>query len=422
MLFESRHITVTADHGTATLAFGFGGEPVNALDLASLRELERALQVVAARPEVATLVLCSATSGGFCAGLRPQALASLTHPAERSAFAWYGQQVFDRLAQLEAVSVALIDGPCLGAGFELALACDHRICVTRPTTLLGFPDRFACFGGTARLRSLAGRRGIELLQSGRMLSGRECARLGLVDVACCDRRAKIELRTFLDRLEMRPVKRRGIPELTGRAAERRALADQPLLAADVSGLRETINPLPPFPDVIGFLGSDPVVEQLAADAALRGRSVVVCGNRSGVFAGIAMAQARGFVTPLEAEQARQRVRGSDTLHGFERAGVVFVTADHNPFRLAAAIRPRTIVCVVRPTGSGPLAPPSGPVMPFPFPRRLLRVSFCEPGRIALFPDTATGPDTLAAVAAWLKPFGFSSMVFPAAARLLPRAA
>src|SRR5689334_10053658 len=114
MLFESRHMTVTADHGTATLAFGFGGEPLNALDLARLRELNRALQVVAAHPSLEILVVRSAIPGGFCAGLRPPALASLTEATERAAFAWFGQQVFGRLAQLEAISVALIDGPCLG--------------------------------------------------------------------------------------------------------------------------------------------------------------------------------------------------------------------------------------------------------------------------------------------------------------------
>src|SRR4051794_35748839 len=128
MLFESRHITVTADHGTATLAFGFGGEPANALDLNSLRELDDAIRAVAYSPSVTTLVLRSSIPNTFSSGLRPSALASLTHPADRSAFAWYGQQVLERLACLDAVSIAFIDGPCLGVGLELALSCDYRLC------------------------------------------------------------------------------------------------------------------------------------------------------------------------------------------------------------------------------------------------------------------------------------------------------
>src|SRR5687767_4052556 len=140
MMFESAHIRVTAEYGTATLWLGFPGEPANALDLARLRELDAALRFLSARvPNV--LVVRSAIPRGFCAGLHPHALASLTHPTERAAFAWYGQQVFDRLATLDAVTVAVIDGPCLGAGLELALACDYRLCVARPTTHIGFPDR-----------------------------------------------------------------------------------------------------------------------------------------------------------------------------------------------------------------------------------------------------------------------------------------
>jgi enoyl-CoA hydratase/carnithine racemase len=415
MVFESAHIRVTAEYGTATLWLGFPGEPANALDLARLRELDAALRFLSAHtPNV--LVVRSALPRGFCAGLHPHTLASLTHPTERAAFAWYGQQVFERLAHLDAVSVAFVDGPCLGAGLELALACDHRVCVARPTTHLGFPDRLACFGGGARLRELNPR--ADLLATGETLSAREARTLGLVDVACCERRAKIELRTFLDRLEARPVKPRRATDPAGLAAERRAFAQlQPHPVADAHAA--PVNPLPPFPEVVGLLGDDPSAARLAAEVALRGGSVVVCGNRAGVFAGIDTALARGFVTPLEAEQTRARVRASDALAEFDRAGLVFVAPGHDHFRLAAVVRTRAVVCVI---SAGESRPAPRPPLPFPFPRRLVRVSFCEGNRLALFPDWATDPDTTATLSAWLRPFGLASVVFPVAARLLPRAA
>ena len=333
MLFESRHITVTADHGTATLAFGFGGEPANALDLESLRELDDAIRAVSLTPSLAALVLRSSIPDAFCSGLRPSALASLTHPADRAAFAWYGQQVLERLACLDAVSIALIDGPCLGAGLELALACDHRLSIARPATIFGFPDRSACFGGTFRLHRLTGRKGLQLLASGQTLSGRECVQHGLVDTACCERRSKIELQTFLDRIEARPIKphRNLFPDHL--AAERRAFAGQVHSVKESSFSHQTINPIQPFPDTVGLLGNDSIVDRLAAEVALRGGSIAVCGDRSGVFAGIATATARGFVTPLEAEQAWQRVRASDTLEGFDRAGLVFVVNGQHHFVL-----------------------------------------------------------------------------------------
>jgi enoyl-CoA hydratase/carnithine racemase len=420
MVFASPHVRVTVEFGTATLWFGFPGEPANALDLTRLRELDSALQAVAAH-NINVLVVRSALPAGFCGGLRPSIFASLTTPADRAAFAWFGQQVCDRLASLDAASVALISGPCLGVGFELALACDYRVCVATPTTYLGFPERFACFGGSARLRQLASRRASELLTSGRTISGREALALRLVDLACCERRAKIELRTFLDRLEARPVKPRAPEELCGLAAERREFA-QRVPSVNEGAKLTAINPVPPFPSVIGLLGCDENASWIAADAALRGSSIVVCGNRGEVFAGIDIALARGFVTPLEAEQARLRVRSSDTLDGFDRAGLVFVAEDADPFRLAARVSTRSIVCVIRPTGTGPLVAPPGEVFAFPFPRRLVRVGFCEGNRIALFPNSATDADTLATLAAWLKPFSLEAVVFPVAARLLPKAA
>ena len=68
MLFESAHVRVTAEHGTATLWLAFPGEPVNALDLARLRDLDAALAVVGTNPFVRILVVRSAKPAGFCAG------------------------------------------------------------------------------------------------------------------------------------------------------------------------------------------------------------------------------------------------------------------------------------------------------------------------------------------------------------------
>ncbi|MDB5311365.1 MAG: enoyl-CoA hydratase/isomerase family protein [Gemmataceae bacterium] len=416
MLFESAHVRITAEYGTATLWLDFPGDPVNALDVARLRELDAAVAAVSRTPFVRILVVRSAKPAGFCAGIHPEALASLTTDADRAAFAGYGQAVADRLAGLDAVTVAVIDGPCLGAGLELALACDHRLCVARPTTHLGFPDAphniLACFGGTGRLRDRVGRRHADqLTASGRTLSGREARALGLVDHAFCERRAKIELRTFLDRLETPswrtgkrgPVAGAGLP--TERRSFVRALATaaaQARMARHLEALwaprirPAPINPVPPFPAVVGLVGEADEPSRVAAEVALRGGEVVVCGPGAGVSAGIAVALARGFVTPLEADQARSRVKASQSLDGFDRAGLVFVAGDRSLSGLADVVRPR---CVV--------ATPDGvpPARAFPHPRRVLGVRFgSDYAEMVRGPDT--DPDTVAALAAWLKPFGF----------------
>lgn len=220
MLFESPHVRVTAEYGVGTLWLAFPGAPVNALDAARLSELSAALAAVERDPFLSALVVRSAKPAGFCAGLHP----SVANVSDRIAFAAHGQRVLARLAAVPFVTVAFIDGPCLDAGFELALACDHRLCVATPTTHLGFPSRVTGFGGGPRLRKLLGRKAAALVESGRTLSGREALALGLVDRAFSARRAKIELRTFLDELERRPRVPVRAHDDNGFAQERAAFA------------------------------------------------------------------------------------------------------------------------------------------------------------------------------------------------------
>ncbi|HJZ60430.1 MAG TPA: enoyl-CoA hydratase/isomerase family protein, partial [Gemmataceae bacterium] len=426
----------------------FPGEPVNALDLARLRELDNALTAIEHNPFIRTLVVRSALPAGFCAGVHPEALASLTTGAERGSFAWFGQRVFDRLARLPFTTLAFIDGPCLGAGLELALACDHRLCVARPTTHLGFPDAPRgippCFGGTARLRRLLGRPAEQFLGSGRTLSGREAQRLGLVDEAFCERRAKIELRTFLDQLERReavasPERERGELDF---AAERRAFtqaldteASQATIRRRLDALKPLsispvpVNPIPPFPAVVGLVGDDEFASQLVAQAVLRGGQAVLAG--ADVSRGIDLALARGFVTPLEADQARGRVKVAADLRGFERAGLVFVAEGEAMDRLADVLRPRCVVVVMGCSRDASCPDPrdrnaaergrgGNGSADVAHPRRVIGLRAEPTVELVRFPDTDS--DTVATLAAWLKPLGFTPTITAATALPMTAAA
>ncbi|HEX4613247.1 MAG TPA: enoyl-CoA hydratase/isomerase family protein [Urbifossiella sp.] len=355
------HVRVTTEYGTATVWLDFPGEPANALDRARLAELDAALAAVAADPFVNIVVLRSARPSEFCSGLRPEALASLAHPADRAAFAAFGQAVTDRLARLPQTTIAFLDGPVLGAGLELALACDHRLVLSRVTTHLGFAGAAPCLGGTARLGRLVGRRtAANLLATGRTLSGREAVRAGLADHAFCERRGRIELRTFLDTLERRGPRARERVELAGLAAERRAFAAATPAFVTRPAIRPTVNPVPPVPDVIGLLSDDATAARLAAEVALRGGRVVVGGKRGEVTAGIAAALARGFVTPLEADQALARVTaGTD----FARAGLV-LTDGHVPQvgrRCVVGVLGRYSLPLIREAGKFPSSSPPFPL-------------------------------------------------------------
>ena len=71
-----------------------------------------------------------------------------------------GQRIFERISALPFPCVALIDGACLGGGYELALACDYRVASNLKTTKIGLPEiqlgLLPAWGGSTRLPRLIG--------------------------------------------------------------------------------------------------------------------------------------------------------------------------------------------------------------------------------------------------------------------------
>jgi enoyl-CoA hydratase/carnithine racemase len=95
------------------------------------------------------------------------------------------QRFFRVLRDLPQVSIALVQGHAIGAGFQLALACD--LIVAQPSAQFALketqwgltPD----LGGTVRFMEVLGyRKSLELIGSGRVMTAEEAYSLGLVSV------------------------------------------------------------------------------------------------------------------------------------------------------------------------------------------------------------------------------------------------
>lgn len=86
-------------------------------------------------------------------------------------------------------TVSLVQGQCLGGGFELALSSD--VIVAERSATFGFPEilfgLFPGMGATSFLSRRVGERIMDrLMQSGEMMSAEAAAELGVVDVVCDD--------------------------------------------------------------------------------------------------------------------------------------------------------------------------------------------------------------------------------------------
>ena len=98
-------------------------------------------------------------------------------------FSRRGQRLFQKIADAPQVTIAAINGYCMGGGMDLALACDIRVASSNavfahPGARLGI---ITGWGGTQRLPRLIGRaRAIELFVTGRRLPSAEALRNGLI--------------------------------------------------------------------------------------------------------------------------------------------------------------------------------------------------------------------------------------------------
>lgn len=159
--------------------------PVNALDDAFIAAFDAALD----QAEKGNVTLLVVRSGGrcFCAGADLAFVRTLferTDAAARmTAYVTELHRLFRRVESFPGVTLAVINGPALGGGLELALSCDLRI--ASAAAKLGLPEARVGLipgaGGTQRLTRLCGP-GIasRIILGCDIIDGAEAERLGVV--------------------------------------------------------------------------------------------------------------------------------------------------------------------------------------------------------------------------------------------------
>jgi enoyl-CoA hydratase/carnithine racemase len=187
--------------------------PLNALNEELVVALAAATEELAADETVRAVVLRSAVEGVFMAGADLLEFDRIAAEPER---AFAVQDVFTAVAELPQPTVAAINGHALGAGLELALACDFRFLARAAGVLVGLPEvRLGLLpgaGGTQRLTRLVGAaRATELIMKGLQLSPQEAADAGIVHFLVDPEELDERARDYAVRLARQaPVALRGI--------------------------------------------------------------------------------------------------------------------------------------------------------------------------------------------------------------------
>ncbi|MFD1704965.1 enoyl-CoA hydratase/isomerase family protein [Methylopila henanensis] len=176
-------VTVTKTGAVATLAVNRPAKK-NAIDEATWRALPRAAAALAADPDVAVVVVRGA-GGVFSAGADIAEFVALASAdeARRRAYADAVRDGEEALAAIPQPTIAAIEGPCVGGGCQLALACDIRIAaegarfgVTPAKLGIVYP-----VASTRRLVAAVGpARAKELIFTGKLIGAEEALAIGLI--------------------------------------------------------------------------------------------------------------------------------------------------------------------------------------------------------------------------------------------------
>ncbi len=181
-------------------------EVKNAIDLATMDELDSAAAALEADRTVQAVILTGA-GGTFISGGDLKSLETLEGIEAGRTMSRKMQAILARLEGLEVPVIAAIEGYALGGGAEVAMACDLRIAAA--DARIGFKQIamgiMVGWGGGQRLRALVGRgRALELLLTGDVVTGEEAHRIGIVERVVPSGKALSEAEALARRVAAQP--------------------------------------------------------------------------------------------------------------------------------------------------------------------------------------------------------------------------
>ena len=173
-------------NGLAHLVMDVVGESMNTLKAEFGEQISQMLKEISDDKAIVGLVLLSGKKDSFVAGADINMIGNCTTAAEATVLSRQGQMIFNQLENMNMPVVAAINGPCLGGGLELALACHGRVCSDSVKTALGVPEvqlgLLPGGGGTQRLPKLVGvQKALDMMLTGKQLRAKQALKAGLVN-------------------------------------------------------------------------------------------------------------------------------------------------------------------------------------------------------------------------------------------------
>jgi len=174
----TRFSRITLDLEPPLARIVLNNPPLNVIDIPMMDELAEALTEIEARVEISVLII-RGSQRAFSGGVD---VAAHTPDKVEQMLAKF-HRIIRALVGSKKVTIAAVHGHCLGGGAEIAMVCD--LAFTSELATWGFPEiKLGCYPPVAvtALAALVGQKhAADLVLTGRTISGREAASIGLAN-------------------------------------------------------------------------------------------------------------------------------------------------------------------------------------------------------------------------------------------------
>ncbi len=183
--YEKKNMAIveyTVQDGVALLTLN--DPPVNGYSYEMMKALDAVILDARMDTAVVVIVLTGHGEKFFCAGADIGMLKS-ADPTFKYYFCLHANETLNRLEHTPKLTIAAINGHCVGGGLEVAMACDLRV-ARQGRAKLGLPEVnlgvLPGTGGTQRLARMVGKsRAIQLLCEGETFDVTRAEDLGLLN-------------------------------------------------------------------------------------------------------------------------------------------------------------------------------------------------------------------------------------------------
>ncbi len=174
------------ENGIGNLVFDCPDTEVNILTSERLKALDTILDEIASNQALKALLVTSAKNRIFIAGADIKEIEGIQVKKDAFEKAEQGKKIFQKLEDLKIPTICVINGACLGGGYELALACRYRLACFSNNVKIGLPEVnlgiLPGFGGSIRLpRRIGLLKALPMILAGRIVSAEDALKNKMVD-------------------------------------------------------------------------------------------------------------------------------------------------------------------------------------------------------------------------------------------------